>query len=55
MRTTNPMSMVRQWQLRPKDKLHWEWEVRKWDMIAIVVKYDLDKMMMWPREKNRKK
>ncbi|MFZ0512674.1 MAG: AbrB family transcriptional regulator [Candidatus Nitrosopolaris sp.] len=28
LRTTIPISMVRQWKLKPKDKLYWEWEVR---------------------------
>ncbi len=54
LRTTIPMSMVRQWQLRPKDKLYWQWEVRNGEMVAVVVKYDSKKMMS-PGEKNRKK
>jgi hypothetical protein len=40
LRTTIPMSMVKQWQLKPKDKLHWRWEVIQGKMVAIVEKYD---------------
>jgi hypothetical protein len=40
LRTTIPMSMVKQWQLKPKDKLHWRWEVIQGKMAAIVEKYE---------------
>jgi hypothetical protein len=40
LRTTVPISMVRHWNLTPKDKLYWEWEVRDGKMVAIVVKYE---------------
>ena len=39
LRTTIPISMVRQWKLRPKDKLYWEWEVRDGKMVAVVMKH----------------
>ena len=54
LRTTIPMSMVRQWQLKPKDKLYWQWEVRNGEMIAVVVKYDPRKIIA-AGEKNKKK
>ena len=40
LRTTIPISMVRQWKLKPKDKLYWEWEVRDSKMVAVVTKYE---------------
>ncbi len=40
LRTTIPISMVRQWNLKPKDKLYWEWEVRDGKMVAVVIKHE---------------
>jgi hypothetical protein len=40
LRTTIPMPMVKQWQLSPKDKLYWRWEVIGGKMVAIVEKYE---------------
>jgi hypothetical protein len=40
LRTTIPISMVRQWKLKPKDKLYWEWEVRDGKMVAVVMKHE---------------
>ena len=40
LRTTIPISMVRQWELKPKDKLYWEWEVRDSKMVAVVTKHE---------------
>ncbi|MGC1930519.1 MAG: AbrB family transcriptional regulator [Candidatus Nitrosopolaris sp.] len=40
LRTTIPISMVRQWKLKPKDKLYWEWEVRDGKMVAVVTKHE---------------
>ena len=40
LRTTIPMSMVRQWRLKPRDKLYWEWKVINGEMAAVVMKYD---------------
>jgi len=34
------MSMVKQWRLKPKDKLLWRWEVIDGKMVAIVNKYE---------------
>jgi hypothetical protein len=39
LRTTIPMSMVKQWQLKPKDKLKWRWEVIQGKMVAVVERY----------------
>jgi hypothetical protein len=39
LRTTIPMSMVRQWQIKPKDKLYWEWKVVDGEMVVVVNKY----------------
>jgi hypothetical protein len=39
LRTTIPISMVRQWKLKPKDKLYWEWEVRD-GKVAVEIKHE---------------
>lgn len=36
LRTTVPMSIVRQFNLKPKDKLNWKFEVRNENMIIVV-------------------
>lgn len=36
LRTTVPMSIVRQFNLKPKDKLNWKFEVKDGDMIVVV-------------------
>ncbi len=40
LRTTIPISMIRQWKLKPKDKLYWDWEVRDSKMVAVVERYE---------------
>lgn len=40
LRTTIPMPMVKQWQLKPKDKLKWRWEVIQGKMVALVERYE---------------
>ena len=40
LRTTIPISIVRQWKLKPKDKLYWEWEIRDGNMVAVVRKHE---------------
>jgi hypothetical protein len=40
LRTTIPMPMVKQWQLKPKDKLKWRWEVIQGKMVAVVERYE---------------
>ena len=52
LRTTIPISMVRQWELKPKDRLYWKWEVRNGEMVAVVVKYDSKKTAA--RDKSKK-
>ena len=36
LRTTVPMNIVRQWELKAGDKLEWSWEARDNDMIVVV-------------------
>jgi len=38
LRTTIPMSIVRQWRLKEGDKLDWSWEARNGEMILVVRK-----------------
>jgi hypothetical protein len=38
LRTTVPISVVRQWDLKVGDELAWSWEVRKGEMTLIVNK-----------------
>ncbi|HSN95759.1 MAG TPA: hypothetical protein VLR10_01055 [Nitrososphaeraceae archaeon] len=40
MKTTVPMSFVRQWALTEKDKLYWEWKVVDGEMVAVVAKHE---------------
>jgi hypothetical protein len=39
LKTTVPMSFVRQWELTDKDKLYWEWKVVNGEMMAVVAKH----------------
>ena len=39
LKTTVPMSFVRQWALTEKDKLYWEWKVVDGEMITVVAKH----------------
>jgi len=38
LRTTIPMSVVRQWKLKEGDKLDWEWKVIEGKMMAVISK-----------------
>lgn len=38
LRTTIPMSVVKQWKLKEGSKLDWEWKVQNGEMILIVKK-----------------
>lgn len=38
LRTTIPMSMVRQWQLQPGDQLDWQWKVIDGEMLIVIRK-----------------
>ena len=40
LKTTVPMSFVRQWALTDKDKLYWEWKVVDGEMVAVVEKHE---------------
>ena len=40
LKTTVPMSFVRQWALTEKDKLCWEWKVVDGEMIVVVAKHE---------------
>lgn len=35
-RTTVPMSVVRQWQMKKGDKLDWEWKIFDGEMVLVV-------------------
>jgi hypothetical protein len=39
LKTTVPMSFVRQWVLTEKDKLYWVWKVVDGEMMAVVSKH----------------
>jgi hypothetical protein len=36
LRTTIPMNIVRQWNLKPGSKLDWSWEVVNGEMVIVV-------------------
>jgi hypothetical protein len=38
LRTTIPMSIVKQWKLKDKDKLDWEWKVIDGSLAIVVSK-----------------
>jgi hypothetical protein len=38
LRTVIPMSIIHQWKLKEGDKLEWEWQVLKGEMVLIVNK-----------------
>jgi hypothetical protein len=40
LRTTVPISVVRQWDLKVGDELAWSWEVRKGEMTLVISKVD---------------
>jgi len=52
LRTTMPISMVRQWKLKPKDKLYWEWEVRDSKMVAVAKHEDRPKQIFKKQQWN---
>ena len=39
LRTTIPMSVVKQWKLKHKDKLDWEWKVIEGQMVLVVTRF----------------
>jgi hypothetical protein len=38
LRTVIPMSIINQWKLKEGDKLDWEWQVLKGEMVLVVKK-----------------
>ena len=38
LRTVIPMSIIKQWKLKEGDKIDWEWEVLKGEMVLIIKK-----------------
>lgn len=40
LRTTIPMSIVKQWKLKDGDKLDWEWKVIDGKMVLVVTNVD---------------
>lgn len=36
LRTTIPMSIIKQWKLKEGDKLDWSWEVKNGDMVVVI-------------------
>jgi bifunctional DNA-binding transcriptional regulator/antitoxin component of YhaV-PrlF toxin-antitoxin module len=40
LRTTVPMNIIRQWNLKSGDKLEWSWEARNNEMVVLVRKAD---------------
>jgi hypothetical protein len=40
LKTTIPMSMIKQWDLKPHDKLSWTWKVIDGEMVVVVTKYN---------------
>ena len=40
LKTTILISIVRQWKLKPRDKLYWEWEIRDGNMVVVVRKHE---------------
>ena len=43
LRTTIPMNIVRQWDLKPGSKLDWSWEVVDGEMVVIVRRAQKDR------------
>jgi hypothetical protein len=39
LKTTIPMSMIKHWDLKPHDKLSWDWKVLEGEMVMVVSKY----------------
>jgi hypothetical protein len=39
LKTTIPMSMIKHWDLKPHDKLSWNWKVIDGEMVMVVTKH----------------
>ena len=53
LKTTVPISFVRQWALTEKDKLYWEWKVVDGEMIAVVAKHETNTITPDLKEERR--
>jgi hypothetical protein len=53
LKTTVPISFVRQWALTEKDKLYWEWKVVDGEMIAVVAKHETNAITPDLKEERR--
>ncbi|MDN5844799.1 MAG: AbrB family transcriptional regulator [Candidatus Nitrosocosmicus sp.] len=38
LRTTVPMSIIKQWNLKEGDKIEWSWEILQGEMVVVVRK-----------------
>jgi bifunctional DNA-binding transcriptional regulator/antitoxin component of YhaV-PrlF toxin-antitoxin module len=38
LRTVIPMSIIKQWKLKEGDKLEWEWQILKGEIVLVVKK-----------------
>jgi hypothetical protein len=38
LRTVIPMSIIKQWKLQEGDKIDWEWEILKGEMVLVIKK-----------------
>jgi hypothetical protein len=55
LKTTIPMSVIKQWDLKPQDKLSWKWKVIDGEMVVLVTKYDEGKSRKGPKKQIKKK
>jgi hypothetical protein len=55
LKTTVPMSFVRQWKLTDKDKLYWEWKVVDGEMIAVVAKHYPNTFTLYLKERKSRR
>jgi len=56
LRTTVPMSIVRQWNLKPKDKLYWQMDIVNGKMVVVVNRFeDQAQQKITKREVKKKK
>ena len=49
------MSVIKQWDLKPQDKLSWKWKVIDGEMVVLVTKYDEGKSRKGPKKQIKKK
>jgi hypothetical protein len=39
LRTVIPMSIIKQWKLKEGDKIDWEWDILKGEMVLVIKKF----------------